>query len=142
MNPLCPPLPWPKSPEQQEADANAAKALTKWWNDTAPQRNLSLLLTQYPETLVVIMAVRSGSASGTNARQSEYEAYKSRCNQSPPPGLDFCSLAKWKLSRNKDCRDMRQSWDDKWQPGRHANNISQLDVGINKLAKTIADKCP
>ncbi|EEI3462224.1 RHS repeat protein [Salmonella enterica subsp. salamae] len=119
----------------------AAIDLTKWWHDTAPQRDL-FLLTQCPEARMIMLAAMNGSTSSTNARQSEYEAYKNRCNQSPPPNLDFCSLAKWKLSRNKDCRDMRQSWDNKWLPGRHAKNIAELDVGINKLAKTIADKCP
>lgn len=28
------PIPWPKSPAQQQADDNAAKALSKWLNDT------------------------------------------------------------------------------------------------------------
>ncbi|ECG1896507.1 RHS repeat protein [Salmonella enterica subsp. enterica] len=35
FGPFFLPFPLPKSPAQQEADANAAKALTKWWNDTS-----------------------------------------------------------------------------------------------------------
>jgi RHS repeat-associated protein len=33
LGPFPLPLPLPKSPAQQEADANAAKALTKWWKN-------------------------------------------------------------------------------------------------------------
>ncbi|HAE6952199.1 TPA_asm: RHS repeat-associated core domain-containing protein, partial [Salmonella enterica subsp. enterica serovar Infantis] len=35
FGPFFLPFPLPKRPAQQEADANAAKALTKWWNDTS-----------------------------------------------------------------------------------------------------------
>ncbi|EOY8346296.1 RHS repeat-associated core domain-containing protein, partial [Escherichia albertii] len=37
------PIPWPKSPAQQQADDNAAKALTKWWSDTFSQENTKCL---------------------------------------------------------------------------------------------------
>ncbi|MET1094278.1 RHS repeat domain-containing protein, partial [Escherichia coli] len=42
------PIPWPKSPAQQQADDNAAKALTKWWNDTASQRIFDSLILNNP----------------------------------------------------------------------------------------------
>ncbi|ASK02847.1 TPA: RHS repeat protein [Citrobacter freundii] len=50
LNPFFPPLPWPKSPEQQEADANAAKALTKWWNDRVAQ-------TETLEVNIIVLAL-------------------------------------------------------------------------------------
>ncbi len=45
----------------------------------------------------------------TRARQAEYEAYKRRCNEAPPPGLDPRALARWKLRRNRDCREWIQA---------------------------------
>jgi RHS repeat-associated protein len=75
------------------------------------------------------------------ARQSEYSAYKSRCNQPPPPGLDPCAEAKWKLKRNTDCMNMRQAWDNKWLPGRHAGDIQNLQASIQKLTSWIAANC-
>jgi hypothetical protein len=74
-------------------------------------------------------------------RQVEYKSYKARCGQSPPPGLNPCDLARWKLQRNKDCRNLRQAWDDKWQPGRHLNDIENLDRGIRNLEEWIQRNC-
>lgn len=74
-----------------------------------------------------------GSTQQSQARQDEYDAYKSRCNEQPPPNLDLCELAEWKLKRNKECWNMRQAWANKWIPGRHANDIVNLDRGIQKL---------
>ena len=74
-------------------------------------------------------------------KRSDYQNYKQRCNEPPPPGLDKCAEAKWKLQRNKDCRSMRQAWDDKWQPGRHANDIRNLDRSIEKLQSWIDQNC-
>jgi RHS repeat-associated protein len=77
-----------------------------------------------------------------NPRQAEYEAYKRRCNEPLPPGLDSCAAARWKLARNQDCRNMRQAWDDKWQPGRHAGDLTNLDTSIARLKTFIANNCP
>ena len=74
-------------------------------------------------------------------RQIEYKSYKARCGQSPPPGLNPCDLARWKLQRNKDCRNLRQAWDDKWQPGRHRNDIENLDRSIKNLEEWIKGNC-
>lgn len=82
-----------------------------------------------------------GSTQQSQARQDEYDAYKNRCNEKPPEGLDACELAEWKLKRNKECRSMRQAWDDKWLPGRHANDIANLDRGIQKLEEWIKQNC-
>ncbi len=75
-------------------------------------------------------------------RQQEYEAYKERCKQQPPPSCkNPCDLARWKLQRNIDCRRMRQEWDDKWQPGRHADDIANLDRSIKNLQDWIRKNC-
>jgi hypothetical protein len=74
-------------------------------------------------------------------KQRDYENYKNRCNEQPPPGLDPCALASWQLQRNTDCRNMRQAWDDKWMPGRHANDIDNLDRSIQNLKNWIDQNC-
>ena len=83
----------------------------------------------------------SSPADPAVQRQNEYETYKKRCNQPAPPGLDPCALVRWQLQRNIDCRNMRQAWDDKWMPGRHANDILQLDRNIERLKDWIAKNC-
>jgi RHS repeat-associated protein len=87
-------------------------------------------------------ALAAGANANAVVRQREYEAYKARCGQPPPPGLTVCELLRWKLERNRDCRRMRQNWDDKWQPGRHANDIMLLDRSIKTLLDKIRRTCP
>ncbi|HFK8732618.1 TPA: polymorphic toxin type 34 domain-containing protein, partial [Escherichia coli] len=53
------PIPWPKSPAQQQADDNAAKALTKWWNDTASQRIFDSLILNNPGLALDITMIAS-----------------------------------------------------------------------------------
>ncbi|WP_125317157.1 RHS element core protein [Escherichia albertii] len=119
----------------------AVMGLTKWWNDTAPQRTFYAVM-QAPDVLVLMSAANNKvNKIEAKQRQEEYRKYKDRCNQSPPPNLDLCSEAKWKLSRNKDCRDMRKAWDDKWRPGKHEDSIAQLEAGINKLETFITEEC-
>jgi|HubBroStandDraft_2_1064218.scaffolds.fasta_scaffold16294_1 RHS repeat-associated protein len=79
--------------------------------------------------------------SPNSDRSNEYAGYKKRCNEPPPPGLSPCDLARWKLQRNQDCRNMRQDWDDKWSPGRHSNDISNLDRSIANLQAWIEKNC-
>jgi RHS repeat-associated protein len=86
-------------------------------------------------------AAPSTSPDPSAQRQNEYEKYKKRCNEPAPPGLDPCALARWMLQRNVDCRNMRKAWDDKWYPGRHTNDINNLDIGIQRLKDWIAKNC-
>lgn len=78
-------------------------------------------------------------------RQKDYEAYKyGPCdpnNQIPPGGLSPCEAAKWKLKVVKKCQEMRQDWDDKWQPGRHAQEIDNMSRWIGKLEKVVERVC-
>jgi RHS repeat-associated protein len=74
-------------------------------------------------------------------RQQEFDAYKRRCSEQVPSGLNPCDSARWKLNRNTDCRNMRQAWDDKWSPGRHANDLKELDISIQKLKEWITKNC-
>ena len=36
---------------------------------------------------------------------------------------------------------MRQAWDDRWMPGRHANDIANLDRSIANLEAWIKNNC-
>lgn len=36
---------------------------------------------------------------------------------------------------------MRQEWDDKWMPGRHAADILNAKNAVNKAIKEIAKEC-
>jgi len=36
---------------------------------------------------------------------------------------------------------MRQAWDDKWQPGRHAGDVENLNQGIKNLEEWIKCNC-
>ncbi len=78
----------------------------------------------------------------SNPRQEEHDAYKKRCQEPEPPGLDACASRRWNLQRKRDCRDMMQGWDDKWQPGRHAPDIQNLDRGIQNDENWIQKNCP
>jgi hypothetical protein len=71
----------------------------------------------------------------------EYENYKNRCNEQPPKNENQCDVARWKLERNKDCKNMRSDWDNRWFPGRHENDIVNLERGIENLSKWIDRNC-
>ena len=87
-------------------------------------------------------SVAANGIDNARTRQAEHDAYKAVCNQSPPPGLDPCALAKWKRNRNQQCTNMRQAWDDKWQPGRHAKDIDNLRRSLETLDEWIRCNCP
>ena len=74
-------------------------------------------------------------------KQLEYENYKNICNQQPPPNLDKCEEARWQLRKAKQCRDLRQAWDDRWFPGRHAQEIKNWNRRVKNLEKWIEKNC-
>ena len=67
--------------------------------------------------------------------------YKNICNQQPPPNLDKCEEARWQLRKAKQCRDLRQAWDDRWFPGRHAQEIKNWNRRVKNLEKWIEKNC-
>jgi hypothetical protein len=77
----------------------------------------------------------------TDQRNREWELYKAREKEKPPPDLDECALLRWLLQRAKDVRAMRQAWDNKWHPGRHRQAIADWDRAVKKLEKKIQEKC-
>lgn len=83
------------------------------------------------------------SNTDDDQRQKEYEAYKAVCDKPIPPEIrgDKCEEAKFKLQRNTQCRDMRIKWDKKWAPGRHHNDIANLNRAIKKNKQDIERYC-
>jgi RHS repeat-associated protein len=76
-------------------------------------------------------------------KQREYDAYKDRCKESPPGGLDKCATEKWKLERAKDCLRMMVDWDMKWDT-YHAKSVFQRMQEVNRAKDRVkkACKCP
>ncbi|HFO3702000.1 TPA: RHS element core protein, partial [Escherichia coli] len=62
--------------------------------------------------------------------QIEYLAYKKRCEQKPDSNLSRCAAAIFQKSRKEDCLRMRQEWDDKWWPGKHADEIKNVKASL------------
>jgi RHS repeat-associated protein len=74
-------------------------------------------------------------------RDLDWQEYKNRCDTPEPPGLGACTERIMKLQRKIDCRDMRWTWDQKYDPGRHANDINNLSKGIQKDQDWIEKNC-
>jgi hypothetical protein len=74
-------------------------------------------------------------------RDLDHLEYKKRCDTPEPPGLGACTEKIMKLQRKIDCRDMRWTWDQKYDPGRHANDINNLSKGIEKDQDWIEKNC-
>ena len=87
------------------------------------------------------MLAMSNSAGGPVAlqKQAEYGAYKARCEEPPPPDLGPCEALMWEVNRARDCRDMRQNWDNKYIPGRHAQAIADWDRRYQNLLSKLQD---
>jgi len=90
----------------------------------------------------VLMAEAAGDAIDRTAEKSRDRiAYKTRCTQSPPPNLDKCAEARWKLQRNLDCIAMRVAFSNKWYGGAdaaHDGEVENLKIAIEKLEKVLS----
>lgn len=78
-------------------------------------------------------------------KEADYNKYKKRCNEPPPTGLTPCELAKWKLDKAKDCKNLRQDFADKYYNGNHDDGhqrqIDDLNRTINRLQDWIDKNC-
>ena len=72
---------------------------------------------------------------------AEHQAYSPECRLPPPTGLVGCELLKWKLAREQFVVGAMLTWDAKWMPGRHANDIAARQRSIEKLKQQIKDQC-
>jgi RHS repeat-associated protein len=75
-------------------------------------------------------------------QEAEYKAYKARCGQTPPSGLNRCEEAQWRAAKARDCALMRAEWDRKYRPGLHTEAISQSYKSEANALKDIAKYCP
>ena len=69
----------------------------------------------------------------------EHAQYHNYCDNPPPPTGDRCQDMKNMIGYLKQCRDMRQAWDDKWYKNRHADIISILNKRIKTYEKRLAN---
>jgi len=67
------------------------------------------------------------------------------CDEPPPPNLNDCDLAKWKLTKALRCKFVRQRMADKWFGGTfdtgHAARMSQIENEIARLRNEVDRKC-
>ncbi len=61
---------------------------------------------------------------------AEHDVYKNFCNSPPQQTGNMCKDRRNYIKWLQQCRNLRQSWDDKWFPGRHADDIAGLDRAI------------
>ncbi|EKN1243211.1 TPA: RHS element core protein [Escherichia coli] len=73
--------------------------------------------------------------------QIEYLAYKKRCEQKPDSNLSRCAAAIFQKSRKEDCLRMRQEWDDKWWPGKHADEIKNVKASLKNTLIDVKKRC-
>ena len=93
---------------------------------------------------IAAMIGSSGDSQQAAQKQAERKAYKRRCTESPPGGLDACEEARWKLERDRDCLKMREEFGKKWyndqDPGHERTNESYRRA-IRERQKWIKDNC-
>jgi RHS repeat-associated protein len=102
-------------------------------------------------TAATWMAMNSQSAGGQSKAPwawiddplagAEHDAYKSESCLQPPPDLGTCELLKWKLAKEEFLIGAMKAWDAQWQPGRHADAISQRERAAEKLRERIRNQC-
>jgi RHS repeat-associated protein len=73
------------------------------------------------------------------AKDTEYLRYKDMCNKPPPPTGDHCQDKRNEIEWLKQCRDMRQEWDDRYWPERHEGDIRILNRSIKRLERILAN---
>ncbi|ENH0110126.1 RHS repeat protein [Escherichia coli] len=73
--------------------------------------------------------------------QIEYLAYKKRCEQKPDSNLSRCAAAIFQKSRKEDCLRMRQEWDDKWWPSKHADEIKNVKASLKNTLIDVKKRC-
>jgi len=77
-------------------------------------------------------------------KEKDYDAYHDRCDEPPPKGLTPCELAKWKLQKAKDCKQLRTDFANKYYNGtfdKHEQVMKDLDKQISNLEKWINKYC-
>lgn len=66
----------------------------------------------------------------------EWQDYKNKYDERPPPNLDECEMLRWQLKREQALLAARQAWDAKWGP-HHASAIAQSQKAIRNLKRKL-----
>jgi len=79
------------------------------------------------------------------ARDANQREVHRVCDEPPPPGLNECDRAKWKLTKALQCKLVRQGMADKWFGGTfdagHAQRMAELDNEIANLRRLVDRVC-
>lgn len=101
-----------------------------------------------PEDLVgdvVAVGVLGYTLADEIARGANQQEVHNVCDEPPPPNLNDCDLAKWKLTKALRCKLVRQRMADKWFGGTfdagHATRMSQIESEIARLRNEVDRKC-
>lgn len=101
-----------------------------------------------PEDLVgdvVAVGVLGYTLADEIARGANQQEVHRTCDEPPPPNLNDCDLAKWKLTKALRCKLVRQRMADKWFGGTfdagHATRMSQIESEIARLRNEVDRKC-
>jgi RHS repeat-associated protein len=101
-----------------------------------------------PEDLIGdALAVGAGAYSLADAiaREANQREVHNVCDEPPPPNLSDCDLAKWKLTKALQCKQVRQTMADKWFGGTfdagHAQRMAELDNEIARLRRAVDRTC-
>jgi RHS repeat-associated protein len=67
------------------------------------------------------------------------------CEEPPPPGLNPCQLARFKLGRALACKGLRHAYNNRWFGGKfddpHAAHMDQVDREIANALRKIKNSC-
>ena len=74
----------------------------------------------------------------------DHEDYKKACGKRLPgeSSGDRCTKLRAMLERYRRCAELREAWDNKWNPGRHAADIWDAKRACNKALEQIKRQCP
>jgi hypothetical protein len=78
-------------------------------------------------------------------RGAERRAYKTYCNNPPPPTGDACMDIMNRINHAQQCIALRESFSGKWYGGTDASHQSQLQELRNRIARLegeLAVSCP
>ncbi len=101
-----------------------------------------------PEDLIgdaLALGAGAYSLADAIAREANQREVHNVCDEPPPPNLSDCDLAKWKLTKALQCRQVRQTMADKWFGGTfdsgHAQRMAELDNEIARLRRAVDRMC-
>ena len=94
---------------------------------------------------VVALGILGVGLADEIAREANQREVHRVCDEPPPINLDPCELAKWKLTKALQCKQVRQKMTEKWFGGTydsgHAARMTQLEQEIESLRRRVDRLC-